>query len=170
MQHSPLAGYSILVVEDELFIARCLQMVLEAAGAEVHRAPSLREALDIAGQPGLSARVLDCKHGIRGDHAIARRLDATRPALHALRRREPRRHAAWPNAPVVGKLASGGEISRRCAACFSPPSQRRAVASGASAQAAHTRAMSGVDALMKRRSVRGIASVWTDHPRTAQNA
>ena len=64
MQHSILAGYSILVVEDELFIARCLQMVLEAAGAEVHRAPSLREALDIAGQPGLSAKL-----GLQGQQA-----------------------------------------------------------------------------------------------------
>ena len=110
MQHSILAGYSILVVEDELFIARCLQMVLEAAGAEVHRASSLREALDIAGKPGLSAAILDCKHGIRSDHAIARRLTQRGLPFMLYGAREPGRHAAWPNAPVVGKLASGGEI------------------------------------------------------------
>jgi CheY-like chemotaxis protein len=110
VQHSSLAGYSILVVEDEPFIARCLQMVLEAAGAEVHRAPSMREALDFAGQPRLSAAVLDCKHGIRGDHAIARRLTQRGLPFVLYGARELKRHEAWPNAPVVGKLASGGEI------------------------------------------------------------
>ncbi len=110
MQQSALAGYSILVVEDELFIARCLQMVLEAAGAEVRRAPSVREALDFAGQPGLSAAVLDCKHGIRGDHAIARRLTQRGLPFMLYGARELNRYEAWPNAPVLGKLASGGEI------------------------------------------------------------
>jgi CheY-like chemotaxis protein len=110
VQQSTLAGYSILVVEDEPFIARCLQMVLEAAGAEVHRAASVREALDLAGQPGLSAAVLDCKHGIRGDHAIARRLAQRGLPFLLYGARELNRYEAWPNAPVVGKLASGGEI------------------------------------------------------------
>jgi CheY-like chemotaxis protein len=110
VQQSTLAGYSILVVEDELFIARCLQMVLEAAGAEVHRAASVREALDFAGRPGLSAAVLDCKHGIRSDHAIARRLTQRGLPYLLYGAREPSRFEAWPNAPVVGKLASGGEI------------------------------------------------------------
>jgi CheY-like chemotaxis protein len=110
VQHSSLAGYSILVVEDEPFIARCLQMVLEAAGAEVRRASGVREALDFAGQPGLSAGVLDCKHGIRGDHAVARRLTQRGLPFVLYGARELNRYAAWPNAPVMGKLASGGEI------------------------------------------------------------
>ena len=50
MQQSPLSGYSILVVEGELFIVRCLQIVL------------------------------------------------------------PYRREARPNAPVMGKLASGAQI------------------------------------------------------------
>lgn len=110
MQQSTLAGYSILVVEDEPFIARCLQMVLEGAGAEVHRAASVREALDFAGEPGLAAAVLDCKHGIRGDHAVARRLAQRGLPFVLYGARELERYEAWPNAPVVGKLASGGEI------------------------------------------------------------
>jgi CheY-like chemotaxis protein len=110
VEQPTLAGYSILVVEDEPFIARCLQMVLEAAGAEVQRAGSVREALDVAGQPRLSGAVLDCKHGIRADHAIARRLaDRGLPFL-LYGARELKRYEAWPNAPVVGKLASGAEI------------------------------------------------------------
>jgi len=131
VQHSILAGYSILVVEDELFIARCLQMVLEAAGAEVHRAPSLREALDIAGQPGLSAAILDCKHGIRGDHAIARRLTQRGLPFMLYGAREPGRHPAWPNAPVVGKLASGGEIIETLRGLLQPSRSSVGVASDA---------------------------------------
>src|SRR2546429_1329593 len=107
---SALAGYSILVVEDEPFIARCLQMVLEAAGAEVHRAPNVREALDFAGRPNLSAAVLDCKHGIRGDHAIARRLTDRGLPFVLYGARQLNRYEAWPDAPVMGKLTSGGEI------------------------------------------------------------
>ena len=45
VQQPLLAGYSILVVEDELFIARCLQIVLQGAGAKVHRTVGVREAL-----------------------------------------------------------------------------------------------------------------------------
>ena len=33
------------MVEDELFIARCLQIVLQGAGAKVHRTVGVREAL-----------------------------------------------------------------------------------------------------------------------------
>ena len=132
MQQSALAGYSILVVEDELFIARCLQMVLEAAGAEVRRAPSVREALDFAGQPGLSAAVLDCKHGIRGDHAIARRLTQRGLPFMLYGARELNRYEAWPNAPVLGKLASGGEIVETLRGLLQPSRSSVGVASGVS--------------------------------------
>ena len=120
MQQPLLAGYSILVVEDELFIARCLQIVLQGAGAKVHRAASVREALELAGQPGLSAAVLDCKHGIRGDHAIARRLAQRGLPFLLYGARELNRYEAWPNAPVVGKLASGGEIIATLRGLLSP--------------------------------------------------
>jgi len=60
VQQSP-PGYSILVVEDELFIARCLQIVL------------------------------------------------------------PYRHEAWPNAPVMGKLASGAQIVEALRGLLQPP-------------------------------------------------
>lgn len=110
MGQSALVGYSILVVEDEPFIARCLQMVLEAAGAKVQGAANLRDALHLAGLPDLSAAVLDCKHGIRGDHAIARRLAQRGLPFILYGARELDRYAAWPNAPVMGKLANGAEI------------------------------------------------------------
>jgi DNA-binding response OmpR family regulator len=132
VQQSALAGYSILVVEDEPFIARCLQMVLEAAGAEVRRAPGVREALDFAGQPGLSAAVLDCKHGIRSDHAIARRLTQRGLPFMLYGARERERYAAWPHAPVLGKLASGGEIVATLRGLLLPGRSGVEVASAAS--------------------------------------
>ena len=95
MQQSP-PGYSILVVEGEPFIVRCLQIVL------------------------------------------------------------PYRREARPNAPVMGKLASGAQIVEALRGLLQPPqASASAVAgvtdAGASAQMPHTRAMAGVDALMKRR-------------------
>jgi CheY-like chemotaxis protein len=40
MAKPSLSGRSILVVEGEPFIACCLEMILEAAGADVRRAAS----------------------------------------------------------------------------------------------------------------------------------
>ena len=127
-----LVGYSILVVEDEPFIARCLQMVLEAAGAEVQGAANVREALQFADLPNLSAAVLDCKHGIRGDHAIARRLAQRGLPFVLYGAREPNRFEAWPNAPAVGKLASGSEIIAALRGLLQP-SQSSALALAAAA-------------------------------------
>ena len=119
MQQSPLSGYSI--VEDELFIARCLQIVLQGAGAKVHRTRSVREAWTFIGEPKLSAAVLDCKHGIRGDHAIARRLAGRGLPFVFYGAAEPYRHEAWPNAPVMGKLASGAQIVEALRGLLQPP-------------------------------------------------
>ena len=159
MEHSTLVGSSILVVEDEPFIARCLQMILEGAGAEVHRAVSAREALHFAGQPKLSAAVLDCKHGIRGDHAVARRLTERGLPFLLYGARQLDRYEAWPDAPVVGKLASGAEIIETLRGLLRPiPSNDFAVvgvALGASeSTGTHVRAMADVEALMKRRTAR----------------
>jgi len=156
VQQSPLSGYSILVVEDELFIARCLQIVLQGAGAKVHRTRSVREAWTFIGEPKLSAAVLDCKHGIRGDHAIARRLAGRGLPFVFYGAAEPYRHEAWPNAPVMGKLASGAQIVEALRGLLQPPPASAsavvgATDAGASAQMPHARTMAGVDTLMKRR-------------------
>jgi CheY-like chemotaxis protein len=156
VQQSPLAGYSILVVEDELFIARCLQIVLQGAGAKVHRTASVREAWTFIGEPMLSAAVLDCKHGIGGDHAIARQLAGRGLPFVFYGAAEPYRHAAWPNAPVMGKLASGAQIVEALRGLLQPPQASASALvgvadAGVSAQMPHTRAMAGVDIPMKRR-------------------
>ena len=156
MEHCSLAGYSILVVEDEPFIARCLQIVLEAAGAEIHSAAGVREAWRFADQLKLSAAVLDCKHGIRGDHTIARRLSERGLPFMLYGARELFRYEAWPDAPVMGKLASGAEIVETLRGLLQPhKSSRSAVGAVAGAsvisEATDNRAMAGVEALVKRR-------------------
>jgi hypothetical protein len=85
-------------------------MILKSAGADVCLVASVREGLPLADAAKLSAAVLDCKHGIRSDHAIARRLTERGLPFVLYGAREPNCHEAWPDAPAMGKLASGGEI------------------------------------------------------------
>jgi DNA-binding response OmpR family regulator len=55
----PLAGCSILVVEDETLIAYGLKDLFEAEGADVHLASTPSEALRLADEFVFSAAVLD---------------------------------------------------------------------------------------------------------------
>src|SRR5260370_1021411 len=76
MDHSNLAGCSILVVEEEAFLAGCLQVLLEGAGAEVYSAKSAGEALRFLDRKGLSAAVLDYGGSVKDGHQIPLRLAA----------------------------------------------------------------------------------------------
>jgi DNA-binding response OmpR family regulator len=71
----PLAGRSVLVVEDEPIIAMDILQGLKAAGASVSKAGSLYDALREVERPNLSAAVLD--HGLNDGDAsqICDRLD-----------------------------------------------------------------------------------------------
>ena len=62
---TPLAGRSILVVEDEPLIAHSLKELFEAEGADVHLASTPNEALRVADEIVLSAAVVD--FGSNGD-------------------------------------------------------------------------------------------------------
>ncbi len=70
----PLAGRSILVVEDNPIIAMDVVQGLQDAGASVSEARSLRDALDKVEAPNLCAAVLD--HGLNDGDAsqICKRL------------------------------------------------------------------------------------------------
>jgi CheY-like chemotaxis protein len=153
VEQSPLEGHSILVVEDEPFIARCLQIVLQGAGAKVHRTACAGEAWTFTDQQKLSAAVLDCKHGIRSDHTIARRLAERGLPFLFYGTSAPAPHEAWPNAPVMGKLTSGAEIVETLRTLLQPrqPGVAAVAAAGVGALTTHARGMAGVDALMKRR-------------------
>jgi CheY-like chemotaxis protein len=71
----PLAGRSILVVEDEPIIALDVVHCLRAAGASVSQARTVTDALQMVDCPELSAAVLD--HGLNDGDAteICDRLD-----------------------------------------------------------------------------------------------
>ena len=111
MAQPSLLGRSILVVEGEPFIACCLRMVLQDAGADVRRAANACEGLSICDRPELSAAVLDFTDGMRDcDLGIAHRLtERGLPFLlyggHAGGRCE-----GWPGASLVSRWTSGIEI------------------------------------------------------------
>jgi CheY-like chemotaxis protein len=158
-----LVGYSILVVEDEPFIARCLHMILETAGAEVRRAANAREGLYFADQPRLSAAVLDCKHGMKSDHAIARRLTERGLPFVLYGAHELGRCEAWPAAPVVNKLANGAEIIETLCALLLPHPKPLPIAPRGASKATRllsTHATTHVESLVRRRGLaRPAASV-----------
>src|SRR2546423_6457380 len=59
MRKGPLAGRSILIVEDEPLIALDITEGFRSAGASVLSAHNLQDGLRLAGHPDLSAAVLD---------------------------------------------------------------------------------------------------------------
>jgi CheY-like chemotaxis protein len=153
LEQPPLEGHSILVVEDEPFIARCLQIVLQGAGAEVHRTTCVGEAWTLTDQHKLSAAVLDCKHGIRSDHTIARRLAERGLPFVFYGASTLAPHDAWPNAPVMGKLTSGAEIVKTLRGLLQPrqPSVAAVAAAGVGAPKTNAHGMAAVHVLMKGR-------------------
>ena len=59
MMNTPLAGHSVLVVEDEPLIALDIVDCFRTAGASVLIAHKLEDGLRLAGHPDLSAAVVD---------------------------------------------------------------------------------------------------------------
>ncbi len=118
MESFSLAGRSILVVEDELWICLDVARRLQDAGAQVFAASHLDMAMRLAGHPDLSAGVLDFDLG-RGDSS---------PVCWKLTYRHipflfhtARFHTAfqqWPEAPVLFKPIHKGLIAS-VAALFS---------------------------------------------------
>src|SRR5512145_188987 len=109
MEQPSLSGRSILVVGGEPFIACCLQMILQAAGADVRRAASPCEGLSLCDLAELSAAVLDFSHGLR-DCGIARRLTERRLPFVLYGGHAGGHCEAWPDVPLVSKWTSGVEI------------------------------------------------------------
>src|SRR6476619_5348553 len=69
MRKAPLAGRSILIVEDEPLIALDIAEGFRSAGASVLSAHNLQDGLRLAGHPDLSAAVLD--FGLRDGEGTA---------------------------------------------------------------------------------------------------
>ena len=165
MVQPSLSGRSILVVEGEPFIACCLEVILQAAGADVRRAASPREGLSLCDRPDLSAAVLDFNDRLRDyDLGIARRLTERRLPFLLYGGQVGGRCEAWPAAPLVNKWTSGVEIVEMlCALILAPQSEPlRAPASGLSAFDAarprSARATVHTESLMRRRGPRPSSS------------
>src|SRR5688572_25736156 len=121
MRQTSLSGHSILVVESEPFIACCLQMILQGAGAHVRRAANTREGLSICHEPALSAAVLDFNDGLRDcDLGIARKLTERGLPFVLYGGLEGDRCDTWPAAPLVSKWTSGAEIVETLRALILP--------------------------------------------------
>ena len=59
MQHSTLAGCSILLIEDNAHVSRAAHTALQGAGAHVFQASTAADALRVVEEVRLSAAVLD---------------------------------------------------------------------------------------------------------------
>jgi CheY-like chemotaxis protein len=158
MRQASLSGRSILVVEGEPFIACCLQMVLQAAGAHVRRVDDSCEGLKVSDRADLSAAVLDFKDGLRDcDLGIARRLAERRLPFVLYGGEGDGRCDAWPSAPLVSKWTSGAEIVETLCALILPPQSRPSPAVAAALAAPEvgrsqsTRTMAHIESLMMKR-------------------
>jgi len=105
------AGRSILIVEDEPWIALEIHAAFYAAGASVASASDTQEALRMINTPGLSAAVVDISLG-RGDcSAVCERLSRNGiPLVFYTGDARPDILLRWPSAPVLTKLADKERI------------------------------------------------------------
>lgn len=100
----PLAGCSILLVEDEPLIAIDVQDCLQKEGASVFYTGHLAQALELAERPGLSAAVIDFRLSCEDSDLLCDRL-AQRgvPFLFHSGWRAEELHERWHVAPVLSK-------------------------------------------------------------------
>src|SRR6185295_18685053 len=100
-----LAGRSILVVEEQPFVAHCLRIFLEGAGAELHCAASATEALRVIDRSVLSAAVLDDSSSARGHRRVTQQL--ARCGLPFVVCTAADHDQPWPGASVLIKPVMG---------------------------------------------------------------
>ena len=111
MDSLALSGRSILVVEEEPLVALQLEEQLHRAGAKVLGARRLREALDMAEHPALSAAVVNLRLGSDSTSRVCRRLSQLGiPFIFHTRFDVAEALRNWPDAPVVSKPADSHVI------------------------------------------------------------
>jgi DNA-binding NarL/FixJ family response regulator len=100
----PLTGVSVLVVEDDFFVATDIKQTLEDAGADVvGPAASVTEAMHLIDDDGFSVALLDYQLGKENSSSIADRLDheCVSYFFHSGSREEVARD--YPDAMIVSK-------------------------------------------------------------------
>jgi CheY-like chemotaxis protein len=107
----PLAGQSILVLEDEVVLALELYSTFLDAGASVYVATNADTALRAIEAFDTSAAVLDINLGRKDCSAVCERLsDNGIPFVFFTGEARPDIMLRWPNTPVLTKLASKQRI------------------------------------------------------------
>jgi CheY-like chemotaxis protein len=106
-KYLPLAGCSILLVENDPVIAQSIADCLQDAGALILPASNANDALPIVENSHISAAVLDLDLGGGDSTGVCRRLsDRSIPFLFYSGYDNAYVSDKWPNAIVVGKPAS----------------------------------------------------------------
>jgi CheY-like chemotaxis protein len=108
VENATLAGCSILVIEEQPFVARCLQILLGGAGAEVHCTTCAGEALDVIDRRRFSAALLDCSQSAKGRRRVVQRL--VRLGLPFVFCKEIDQDETWPGVPVLIKPVIGVQL------------------------------------------------------------
>jgi DNA-binding response OmpR family regulator len=106
-----LGGYSILVVDDEPFVATGVSDALSDAGADVVTAHDLRTALEAAMNGNISAAILDVTLGGADSGAVCTALNSRQVPFmfltgydsHDLLRQ-------WASVPILAKPAGEAEL------------------------------------------------------------
>jgi DNA-binding response OmpR family regulator len=107
----PLAGRSILIVEDEPLIALEVHAAFSAAGASIASAVDVEEALRMINAPGLSAAVVDINLGRDDCSVVCERLSRNGiPFVFYTGDARPDILLRWPGARVLTKLADKERI------------------------------------------------------------
>ena len=112
----PLAGHSILIVEDEPLIALEVHAAFRATGASIVSAANTREALRTISLPDLSAAVVDINLG-GGDCSLVCKRLSERGIPFVFYTGDARADILrqWPAAPVLTKLADKERVVRTVA-------------------------------------------------------
>ena len=116
---NPLAGCSILVVEDEPLIALEMAALFQSAGAEVVHARALADARAVAGERRVCAAVLDYSLGDRSVKSLCSLLfERGIPFMFYSGYDDLQQR--FPHSVVVGKPASGEALVKAVAGLVSP--------------------------------------------------
>jgi DNA-binding response OmpR family regulator len=105
-----LAGYSILIVEPDPFIAIDLQDTFAHEGARVVTAFRLERALQLAERPTLSAAVIGSTLGTGDRGALCWRLAERNVPFVFHSEQMTRELGDWPDVPLISKPADGNKV------------------------------------------------------------
>jgi CheY-like chemotaxis protein len=154
VEHSALAGCSILVVEEEPFIAHCLKVLLEDAGVDVHGATSAADALHISDRKTLTAGVLACSKGTKGCRRVAQRL--VRLDVPFVICMDAGQLEEWPGVPVLIKPVRGFQVLETLGQLINAKAERLRIAAESLCATEKNLPLAGVHTLRPSTNIKEI--------------